>query len=152
LRGFRALYLGWPINCVIIGWVNLARWRKISAPPRVHDGLDRLTASRSASLAITAVLTPAAVPASGGVVVSRLLFQGSAVRDGQADRPAHGWIRSHCRRPGAVARGGHQTGCCAETLPAASTFESPFAQRTVGRRQPSPALDPLARLAARRSF
>src|SRR5262249_21770680 len=24
LRGFRALYLGWPINCVIIGWVNLA--------------------------------------------------------------------------------------------------------------------------------
>ncbi len=24
LRGFRALYLGLPINCVIIGWVNLA--------------------------------------------------------------------------------------------------------------------------------
>src|SRR3989454_10248753 len=24
LRGFRALYLGLPINCIIIGWVNLA--------------------------------------------------------------------------------------------------------------------------------
>src|SRR6059036_2765226 len=24
LRGFRALYLGVPINCIIIGWVNLA--------------------------------------------------------------------------------------------------------------------------------
>src|SRR5512142_3292313 len=24
LRGFRALYLGLPINCVIMGWVNLA--------------------------------------------------------------------------------------------------------------------------------
>src|ERR1019366_7965859 len=24
LRGFRALYLGIPINCIIIGWVNLA--------------------------------------------------------------------------------------------------------------------------------
>src|SRR5258706_7557296 len=24
LRGFRALYLGLPINCIVIGWVNLA--------------------------------------------------------------------------------------------------------------------------------
>ena len=24
LRGFRALYLGIPINCIILGWVNLA--------------------------------------------------------------------------------------------------------------------------------
>src|SRR5204862_8042693 len=24
LRGFRALYLGIPINCIIMGWVNLA--------------------------------------------------------------------------------------------------------------------------------
>src|SRR5262249_43024373 len=24
LRGFRALYLGVPINCIILGWVNLA--------------------------------------------------------------------------------------------------------------------------------
>src|SRR4030088_2350379 len=24
LRGFRALYLGIPINCIVLGWVNLA--------------------------------------------------------------------------------------------------------------------------------
>src|ERR1700729_4383396 len=24
LRGFRALYLGFPVNCIILGWVNLA--------------------------------------------------------------------------------------------------------------------------------
>ena len=24
LRGFRALYLGIPVNCIILGWVNLA--------------------------------------------------------------------------------------------------------------------------------
>src|SRR5262245_35768977 len=24
LRGFRALYLGLPINCIVLGWVNLA--------------------------------------------------------------------------------------------------------------------------------
>src|SRR3954447_5883244 len=27
LRGFRALYLGLPINCIILGWVNLAMIR-----------------------------------------------------------------------------------------------------------------------------
>ena len=43
LRGFRALYLGWPINCVIIGWVNLAM-AKILA---VTMGWDRLTADDS---------------------------------------------------------------------------------------------------------
>src|ERR1043165_7402650 len=40
LRGFRALYLGIPINCVIIGWVNLAM-AKILA---VTLGWNRLTA------------------------------------------------------------------------------------------------------------
>src|SRR4030095_1339142 len=40
LRGFRALYLGLPINFVIIGWVNLAM-AKILA---VTMGWDRLTA------------------------------------------------------------------------------------------------------------
>ena len=24
LRGFRALYLGVPVNCIVLGWVNLA--------------------------------------------------------------------------------------------------------------------------------
>jgi solute:Na+ symporter, SSS family len=40
LRGFRALYLGIPINCVIMGWVNLAM-AKILA---ITMGYDRLTA------------------------------------------------------------------------------------------------------------
>ncbi len=40
LRGFRALYLGIPINCLIVGWVNLAM-AKILA---VTLGWDRLTA------------------------------------------------------------------------------------------------------------
>ena len=48
LRGFRALYLGLPINCVIMGWVNLAM-AKILA---VTLGWDRLTAV-FVSLAIT---------------------------------------------------------------------------------------------------
>src|SRR6187402_492624 len=39
LRGFRALYLGVPINCVVMGWVNLAM-AKILA---VTLGWDRLT-------------------------------------------------------------------------------------------------------------
>ena len=40
LRGFRALYLGLPVNCLIIGWVNLAMATILS----VTLGWDRLTA------------------------------------------------------------------------------------------------------------
>ena len=40
LRGFRAVYLGLPINCIIIGWVNLAMTKVLS----VTLGWDRLTA------------------------------------------------------------------------------------------------------------
>ena len=40
LRGFRAVYLGLPINCLIIGWVNLA----MSKILMVTLGWDRLTA------------------------------------------------------------------------------------------------------------
>ena len=40
LRGFRALYLGIPINCVVMGWVNLAMAKILS----VTMGYDRLTA------------------------------------------------------------------------------------------------------------
>src|SRR5215211_1473315 len=50
LRGFRALYLGLPINFVIIGWVNLAM-AKILA---VTMGWDRLTAVL-ACLAVTGI-------------------------------------------------------------------------------------------------
>jgi len=40
LRGFRALYLGLPVNCLIIGWVNLALAKILS----VTLGWDQLTA------------------------------------------------------------------------------------------------------------
>jgi SSS family solute:Na+ symporter len=63
LRGFRALYLGLPINFVIIGWVNLAM-AKILA---VTMGWDRLTAVL-ASLAITGFYS--ALSGLWGVVVT----------------------------------------------------------------------------------
>jgi len=40
LRGFRALYLGLPINCLVIGWVNLAMSKILS----VTLGWNQLTA------------------------------------------------------------------------------------------------------------
>jgi SSS family solute:Na+ symporter len=63
LRGFRALYLGIPINCVIMGWVNLAM-AKILA---VTLGWDRLTAVLL-SLAITGIYS--AISGLWGVVVT----------------------------------------------------------------------------------
>jgi solute:Na+ symporter, SSS family len=48
LRGFRALYLGIPINCIIIGWVNLAMMKILE----VTLGLD----ARRALVALTAML------------------------------------------------------------------------------------------------
>ena len=63
LRGFRALYLGIPINCVVMGWVNLAM-AKILA---VTMGYDRLTAVLF-SLAITGFYS--ALSGLWGVVVT----------------------------------------------------------------------------------
>jgi solute:Na+ symporter, SSS family len=40
LRGFRALYLGLPINCIVIGWVNLAMLKIL----QVTLGLDATSA------------------------------------------------------------------------------------------------------------
>ena len=40
LRGFRALYLGIPINCIILGWVNLAMVKILG----LVLGVDKLTA------------------------------------------------------------------------------------------------------------
>jgi Na+/proline symporter len=37
LRGFRALYLGVPINCIILGWVNLAMVKILKATLGVSD-------------------------------------------------------------------------------------------------------------------
>jgi solute:Na+ symporter, SSS family len=48
LRGFRALYLGIPINCIIIGWVNLAMMKILE----VTLELD----ARRALVALTAML------------------------------------------------------------------------------------------------
>jgi SSS family solute:Na+ symporter len=63
LRGFRALYLGIPINCVIMGWVNLAMAKILS----VTMGYDRLTAVLL-SLAITGFYS--ALSGLWGVVVT----------------------------------------------------------------------------------
>ena len=63
LRGFRALYLGLLINCVIIGWVNLAMAKILS----VTLGWDELTAV-FVSLAITGLYS--AISGLWGVVVT----------------------------------------------------------------------------------
>ncbi|MEW6322235.1 MAG: sodium:solute symporter family protein [Acidobacteriota bacterium] len=72
LRGFRALYLGLPINCVIMGWVNLAM-AKILA---VTLGWDALTAV-FVSLAITGAYS--ALAGLWGVVVTDFLQFGFAM-------------------------------------------------------------------------
>jgi Na+/proline symporter len=66
LRGFRALYLGLPINCVIMGWVNLAMAKILS----VTLGWDQLTAVLL-SLAITGIYS--AMSGLWGVVVTDFL-------------------------------------------------------------------------------
>src|SRR5439155_15792133 len=48
LRGFRAVYLGLPINCIVIGWVNLAMMKIL----QVTLGLE----PRGALLALLAML------------------------------------------------------------------------------------------------
>lgn len=63
LRGFRALYLGLPINCVIIGWVNLAMAKILL----VTMGWSRLTAVL-VSLVITGFYS--ALSGLWGVVVT----------------------------------------------------------------------------------
>lgn len=65
LRGFRALYLGIPINCVVMGWVNLAM-AKILA---LTLGWDRMTAVMI-SLLVTGLYS--AVAGLWGVVVTDL--------------------------------------------------------------------------------
>ncbi len=67
LRGFRALYLGLPINCLIIGWVNLALAKVLA----VVLGWNRLTAVL-VGLAVTGC--HAALAGLRGVVVSDFLL------------------------------------------------------------------------------
>ena len=65
LRGFRALYLAIPINCAVMGWVNLGMAKVLL----VTLGWDRLTAV-FISLAVTGVYV--AVSGLWGVVVTDL--------------------------------------------------------------------------------
>jgi SSS family solute:Na+ symporter len=69
LRGFRALYLGIPINCIVIGWVNLAMMKIL----RVTLGLDAAGAlwALLAMLAFTAFYTTLA--GLWGVLVTDLV-------------------------------------------------------------------------------
>ncbi|MGE5246346.1 MAG: sodium:solute symporter family protein [Betaproteobacteria bacterium] len=114
LRGFRALYLGLPINFVIIGWVNLAM-AKILA---VTLGWTRLTAVL-ASLAITAFYS--ALSGLWGVVVTDF-FQFAFAMSGSI---ALAWFALHAHGVGGVAG-------LRAALPA-STFEFvPAIGRTAG--------------------
>jgi solute:Na+ symporter, SSS family len=69
LRGFRAIYLGIPINCIVIGWVNLAMMKIL----QVTLGLDETRAlwALLAMLAFTAFYTTLA--GLWGVLVTDLL-------------------------------------------------------------------------------
>jgi solute:Na+ symporter, SSS family len=69
LRGFRALYLGIPINCIIIGWVNLAMMKIL----QVTLGLDAAHALwvLLAMLAFTAFYTT--IAGLWGVLVTDLV-------------------------------------------------------------------------------
>jgi len=69
LRGFRALYLGIPINCIIIGWVNLAMLKIL----QVTLGLDATRAlwALLAMLAFTAFYTT--IAGLWGVLVTDLV-------------------------------------------------------------------------------
>jgi len=69
LRGFRALYLGVPINCIIIGWVNLAMMKIL----QVTLGLDQTGALYAliAMLLFTAFYTT--IAGLWGVLVTDLV-------------------------------------------------------------------------------
>jgi len=92
LRGFRALYLGLPINCVIMGWVNLAMAKILS----VTMGWNRLTAVL-VSLAITGFYS--ALSGLWGVVVTDF-FQFVFAMSGTA---ALAWFALHVPAVGGIA-------------------------------------------------
>ena len=66
LRGFRALYLGIPINCIVLGWVNLAMVKIV----RMIFGVDKTTALMyvMGMIAITAMIS--ALSGLWGVLVT----------------------------------------------------------------------------------
>src|SRR5919199_677725 len=89
LRGFRALYLGVPINCIIIGWVNLAMMKILQVTlglDALAGGGSRLTFFPSTDSAWMPAITlfvylgvnwwaswyPGAEPGGGGYVAQRI--------------------------------------------------------------------------------
>ncbi len=60
LRGFRALYLGIPINCIVLGWVNLAMVKILS----MVLGVDKVTAL---GLVLGLIAITAFISAIGGL-------------------------------------------------------------------------------------
>lgn len=66
LRGFRAAYLALPVNCIIIGWVNLAMAKIVGMTLGLHRGK---------AVALCLLLTGVYVSVSGlwGVLVTDLL-------------------------------------------------------------------------------
>ncbi len=72
LRGLRALWLGLPVNCLIIGWVNLALAKVLS----IALGWDRLTA---VLIGLAATGTYAAVAGLRGVVAADVVQFGIAM-------------------------------------------------------------------------
>ncbi len=104
LRGFRALYLGIPINCLIIGWVNLAMAKILAGTL----GWTRLSAVL-VSLAVTGVYS--ALSGLWGVVVTDF-FQFALAMSGTI---ALAWFAVRLPEIGGIAG-------LRERLPA-STFE-----------------------------
>ena len=72
LRGFRSIYVGLPINCLVIGWVNLAMSKVLS----VTLGWDKLTAD-FVGLAATGLYSTLA--GLRGVVITDFVLFGFAL-------------------------------------------------------------------------
>src|SRR5260221_3212266 len=93
LRGFRALYLGIPINCIIIGWVNLAMM-KILQVTLCLDATNALWALL-ALLIFTAFYTTLA--GLWGVLVTDLVQ--SVLKMGMVTALAYYAVRATCSLP-----------------------------------------------------
>ena len=111
LRGFRALYLGLPINCLIIGWVNLALAKVLA----VVLGWERLTAVLL-GLAVTGCYTALAGPCEASSSATSCCSRSPSPEPGR-------WRTSRSRRPASGASrdspSGSPTRRCAWRRPSA---------------------------------
>src|SRR5215212_9205601 len=119
LRGFRALYLGLPINFVIIGWVNLAMAKILS----VTMGWTRLTAVL-ACLAVTGIYS--ALSGLWGVVVTDF-FQFAFAMSGTV---ALAWFALHA--PGVGGISGLRAALPASTFEFVPRIGTPDAAASLG--------------------